>query len=41
MIKNFINFDELSLKDLQRIIDRAISLKKEYKSGQINELPKE
>ena len=36
MIKNFINFDELSLKDLQRIIDRAISLKKEYKSGQIN-----
>jgi len=37
MIKNFINFDELSLKDLQRIIDRAISLKKEYKSGQINE----
>ena len=37
MIKNFINFDELSLKDLQRIIDRAISLKKEYKSGQIND----
>ena len=37
MPKNFINFDELSLNDLQGIIDRAISLKKEHKSGRIND----
>ena len=37
MIKNFINFDDLSLKDLQEIIDQAISLKKLHKSGQIND----
>ena len=37
MIKNFINFDDLSINDLQGIIDRAISLKEEYKSGQIND----
>jgi ornithine carbamoyltransferase len=37
MIKHFINFDDLSLKELQRIIDQAISLKKEHKSGQIND----
>ena len=37
MIKNFINFDDLSLKDLQGIIDQAISLKKLHKSGQIND----
>lgn len=36
MIKHFINFDDLSLKELQGIIDQAISLKKEHKSGQIN-----
>ena len=36
MTKNFINFDDLSLQDLQAIIDRAISLKKEHKSGKIN-----
>ena len=36
MTKNFINFDDLSLQDLQVIIDRAISLKKEHKSGKIN-----
>ena len=36
MPNNFINFDELSLNDLQGIIDRAISLKKEHKSGTIN-----
>ena len=28
MIKHFINFDDLSLKELQGIIDQAISLKK-------------
>ncbi|MDC1065335.1 ornithine carbamoyltransferase [Candidatus Pseudothioglobus singularis] len=37
MIKHYINFDDLSLKELQGIIDQAISLKKEYKSGQIND----
>ena len=37
MIKNFINFDDLSLKDLQGIIDQAISLKKLHKSGKIND----
>ena len=37
MIKNFINFDDLSLKDLQGIIDQSISLKKLHKSGQIND----
>ena len=37
MIKHFINFDDLSLKELQGIIDQAISLKKEHKSGQIND----
>ena len=37
MIKNFINFDDLSFKDLQGIIDQAISLKKLHKSGQIND----
>ena len=37
MTKNFINFDELSLNDLQGVIDRAISLKKEHKSGKIND----
>ena len=37
MTKNFINFDDLSHKELQGIIDRAITLKKEHKSGKINE----
>ena len=37
MIKNFINFDDLRINDLQGIIDRAISLKEEHKSGQIND----
>ncbi|MDB4822517.1 ornithine carbamoyltransferase [Candidatus Pseudothioglobus singularis] len=37
MIKHFINFDDLSLKELQGIIDQAISLKKKHKSGQIND----
>jgi ornithine carbamoyltransferase len=37
MIKHFINFDDLNLKELQGIIDQAISLKKEHKSGQIND----
>jgi ornithine carbamoyltransferase len=36
MPNNFINFDQLSQNNLQRIIDRAISLKKEHKSGRIN-----
>jgi ornithine carbamoyltransferase len=37
MPNNFIDFDQLSKNDLQGIIDRAISLKKEHKSGLINE----
>ena len=37
MPNNFIDFDQLSQNDLQGIIDRAISLKKEHKSGLINE----
>jgi len=37
MTKNFINFDDLSHKELQGIIDRAITLKKEHKSGKIND----
>ena len=37
MTNHFINFDQLSQNDLQGIIDRAISLKKEHKSGLINE----
>ena len=37
MPNNFINFDELSKNDLQGIIDRAISLKNEHKSGRIND----
>jgi len=37
MPNNFIDFDQLSQNDLQGIIDRAISLKKEHKSGLVNE----
>ncbi len=37
MTNHFINFDQLSQNDLQGIIDRAISLKKEHKSGRIND----
>ena len=37
MTKNFINFDDLSLIELQGIIDRAITLKEEHKSGKIND----
>ena len=37
MTKNFINFDELSHQELQGIIDRAISLKKEHRSGKLND----
>ncbi len=37
MPNHFINFDQLSQNDLQGIIDRAISLKKEHKSGRIND----
>ncbi|WP_416677207.1 ornithine carbamoyltransferase [Candidatus Pseudothioglobus sp. Uisw_016] len=37
MPNNFINFDQFSQNVLQGIIDRAISLKKEHKSGLINE----
>ena len=37
MTKNFINFDDLSHQELQGIIDRAISLKKEHKSGRNND----
>ena len=36
MTNHFINFDQLSQNALQGIIDRAISLKKEHKSGRIN-----
>ncbi|BAS67813.1 ornithine carbamoyltransferase [Bathymodiolus septemdierum thioautotrophic gill symbiont] len=35
-MKHFINLDELSNTDLNQIIDNAIALKKEHKSGQIN-----
>ena len=37
MTKNFINFDDLSHQELQSIIDSAISLKKEHKSGRQND----
>jgi len=37
MTKNFINFDDLSHQELQNIIDHAISLKKEHKSGKLND----
>ena len=37
MPNHFINFDQFSQNDLQGIIDRAILLKKEHKSGLINE----
>ena len=37
MTKNFINFDDLSHQELQGIIDHAISLKKEHKSGKLND----
>ena len=37
MTKNFINFDDLSYQELQGIIDRAISLKKEHRSGKLND----
>ena len=36
MTKHFINLDDLSTKDLQSIIDNAIKLKQEHKSGIIN-----
>ena len=37
MTKNFINFDDLSHQELLGIIDHAISLKKEHKSGRHND----
>lgn len=37
MTKNFINFDDLSHQELQGIINRAISLKKEHRSGKLND----
>ena len=37
MTKNFINFDDLSYQELKGIIDHAISLKKEHKSGRYND----
>ena len=37
MPNHFIDFDQFSQNDLQEIIDRAISLKEEHKSGLINE----
>ncbi|SMN13185.1 Ornithine carbamoyltransferase [Bathymodiolus heckerae thiotrophic gill symbiont] len=36
-MKHFINLDDLSSKDLNQIIDSAIVLKKQHKSGQINQ----
>ena len=36
MIKNFIDFDDLSFEELQNIIDHAIVLKKEHNEGVIN-----
>ena len=36
-MKHFINLDDLSNDKLKQIIDDAITLKKAYKSGQINE----
>lgn len=35
-MKHFINLDDLPNKDLNQIIERAIALKKEHQSGQIN-----
>jgi ornithine carbamoyltransferase len=36
MTKHFINLDELSINDLQQIIDQAITLKKQHKAGEIS-----
>ena len=36
MTKHFINLDDLSNDDLQQIIDQAIALKKQHKSGEIS-----
>ncbi|MBT6922488.1 MAG: ornithine carbamoyltransferase [Candidatus Ruthia sp.] len=36
MTKHFINLDDLPSNDLQQIIDQAITLKKQHKSGEIN-----
>jgi len=36
MTKHFINLDDLPSNDLQQIIDQAIALKKQHKSGEIN-----
>ncbi|MBT4553780.1 MAG: ornithine carbamoyltransferase [Candidatus Thioglobus sp.] len=36
MTKHFINLNDLSNNDLQQIIDQAIALKKQHKSGEIN-----
>ena len=36
MTKHFINLDDLPTNDLQQIIDQAITLKKQHKSGEIN-----
>jgi len=36
MTKHFINFDDYSKDDINSIIDEAIELKKQHKSGKIN-----
>ena len=36
MTKHFIDFDNLSFEELQKIIDRAIALKKQHNEGAIN-----
>jgi ornithine carbamoyltransferase len=37
-MKHFINLEDLSTDDLNQIINHATTLKKEYKSGQINKV---
>lgn len=39
-MKHFINLDDLSADDLKQIIDDAIILKKQHKSGEINQILK-
>ena len=36
-MKHFINLDDLSNQDLTSIVDNAITLKKQYKEGIVNQ----
>ncbi len=36
MTKHFLDFDDYSYEELQKIIDSAIALKSEHKSGIVN-----